>query len=470
MTIELRNRIWNIYRCEICNDIAVIDSHYLEEIMDACGLSYTSVYDNADLDKNLAVFRKWYDQAEWYRIYDFVEIYLAFLPTKDLSDAIDNFNGVLSAENAGYRVIGRQVVPITNEYEIKCIEQAQQTPYNSINVHLKKATELFSRRPLPDYENSIKESISAVEAVCSIITGLSGKNATLGKTIKKLKDYGVHIHPSMENAFSSMYGYTSDEDGIRHGGIDFKWAPAEDAKYMLVSCSAFVNYLIEKWSKAAKKSGQFGGVIMFAASTYEEIERIESQVENMEIVVFLFARPTEEKILKEFEYIHYNSAKYCSIYAIGYTDDFAKAEDQTYRKVDAMMQRDWYFSTKAFTEFKEKLQDRIRWNYSGETEVLVLQNNPGQKNVLNFQNYVAINVNKGIREAYIDSFQSFMESLIRSSKRRVTAKEAIRDVRNSRISVKDILAGAIDDCKKVPTPVKEIAKDRLFYRCANTMQ
>ncbi len=29
-------------------------------------------------------------------------------------------------------------------------------------------------------------------------------------------------------------------------------APAEDAKYMLVSCSAFVNYLIEKWSKAAK--------------------------------------------------------------------------------------------------------------------------------------------------------------------------------------------------------------------------
>ena len=48
---------------------------------------------------------------------------------------------------------------------------------------------------------------------------------------------------------------------------------------------------------------------MFAASTYEEIERIERQVENMEIVVFLFARPTEEKILKEFEYIHYNSGK-----------------------------------------------------------------------------------------------------------------------------------------------------------------
>lgn len=39
------------------------------------------------------------------------------------------------------------------------------------------------------------------------------------------------------------------------------------------------------------------GIDMFAASTYEEIEGIERQVENMEIVVFLFARPTEEKIL-----------------------------------------------------------------------------------------------------------------------------------------------------------------------------
>ena len=207
---------------------------------------------------------------------------------------------------------------------------------------------------------------------------------------------------------------------------------------------------------------------MFAASTYEEIERIERRVENPEIVVFLFARPTEERILKEFEYIHYNSQKYCSIYAIGYTDDSEKAEDQTYRKVDATMQQDWYFSTKAFTDFKEKLQDRIQWNYSGETEILVLQNNPDQKSVLNFQNYVAIDVNKGIREGYIDSFQSFMESLIRSSKSRVTAKEAMRDIRNARISIRDILAGTIDDCKNVPTPIKEILKDRHFYRCANT--
>ena len=72
----------------------------------------------------------------------------------------------------------------------------------------------------------------------------------IGNTLKKLETNGVVIHSAMKAGFEKMYGYTSDADGIRHGGIDFTNAPAEDAKYMLVSCSAFVNYLIEKYSKA----------------------------------------------------------------------------------------------------------------------------------------------------------------------------------------------------------------------------
>lgn len=209
---------------------------------------------------------------------------------------------------------------------------------------------------------------------------------------------------------------------------------------------------------------------MFAACTYEEIENREREVEHQEIVVLLFARSTETDILKEFEYIHLNSGEYCSIYAIGYSDNPAKARDGSFRKVEANMENDWYFSTKTFVDFKEKLQKRIGWRYSGETEVLVLQNNPGQPNVLNFQNYIAIDVNKGIREGYLDSFQSFMESLIRSSKSKVTSKEAIDDVELARISLRDVIAGAIDDCKKVPTPIKKILKDRLFYRSARNFK
>lgn len=108
---------------------------------------------------------------------------------------------------------------------------------------------LYADRQKPDYENSIKESISAVEAICCIITGETGSQATLGKTLKRLEDHGVTIHPSMGQAFSKLYGYTSDADGIRHGGIDFTNAPAEDAKYMTY-------YALGYWIVEEQQSGK----------------------------------------------------------------------------------------------------------------------------------------------------------------------------------------------------------------------
>lgn len=211
---------------------------------------------------------------------------------------------------------------------------------------------------------------------------------------------------------------------------------------------------------------------MFAASTYDEIIEYERLIENQEIVVLLFVRPTNQDaidIIREFEYIHYNSSKYCSIYAVGYSNDFQKRSDTHYKKICEILNSDWYFSSKAFVEFKDNLEKRIKWKYSGETEILVLQNNPGKYDPLNFINYVAIDVNKGLKEGYIDSFQRFMESLVRSAKNSVTAKEAMLEIRKSRVSVKEIILGAIDDSKKIPNPAKKIIKDRLFYRCANNV-
>ena len=49
----LKNRIWNVYSCEVCTDVVGCDSHYLEEIMDCLGLSYKNVYDEKDILSNL---------------------------------------------------------------------------------------------------------------------------------------------------------------------------------------------------------------------------------------------------------------------------------------------------------------------------------------------------------------------------------------------------------------------------------
>ena len=154
-------------------------------------------------------------------------------------------NEYLKREYVGYRFVDELLTPISDDFEIETIDQALKTKYQPVYVHLSKANRLIADRAMPDYENSIKESISAVEALCEILTGITGKEATLGKMLKKLEDSGVVIHSGLKAAFNTLYGYTSDANGIRHAGdIGGPSSSFEEAKYMLVSCSAFINYLI----------------------------------------------------------------------------------------------------------------------------------------------------------------------------------------------------------------------------------
>lgn len=162
----------------------------------------------------------------------------------------DIFNDLFRKEFVGYRFVNRIITPITNEQEIQSIEEAVHSPYDEVNEHLDKALVLLSDRENPDYPNTIKESITAVEAMCALITGVGNKKATLGNMLKVLEDQGYKIHSSLKSAFDKLYGYTCDAKGIRHSGdLDGPDATFDEAKYMLVSCSAFVNYLIGVTSK-----------------------------------------------------------------------------------------------------------------------------------------------------------------------------------------------------------------------------
>lgn len=55
---------------------------------------------------------------------------------------------------------------VTNEREVELVETAlQDSRFNSVTTHLKTALRLLADREKPDYRNSVKESISAVEAM-----------------------------------------------------------------------------------------------------------------------------------------------------------------------------------------------------------------------------------------------------------------------------------------------------------------
>lgn len=187
--------------------------------------------------------KEWFFNAEWFEIYDFIET-IAFLTEKtEYCKFIVICNEALEKEMSGYRIIGNKVTPITSEEEIKEIEYAitNTDKLKSVNIHLQTALEYLANREKPDYRNSIKESISAVESYCKIIT--KNDKATLGEALDGI-ERTHELHGALKTAFRAIYGYASDSGGIRHSmseeNLEVKM---EDAKFMLVCCSAFINYL-----------------------------------------------------------------------------------------------------------------------------------------------------------------------------------------------------------------------------------
>lgn len=197
---------------------------------------------NSDKRKNIVdgIKEKW----EYHEIFSFLEETLKWYTDRyNDNEVYTLFNNYFENECVGYRFIDRKVTDIISKEEIKEINNALNTKYSACNKSISKALNLLYDREHPDYSNSVKESISAIESICNIILG--SKNSTLGDALNKLEKNGIKIHSAMKKAFSSLYGYTSDKSGIRHNnGLDEN-TTFEEAKYMLVSCSAFLNYLIQ---------------------------------------------------------------------------------------------------------------------------------------------------------------------------------------------------------------------------------
>lgn len=200
-------------------------------------------------DSVRSTLRQYFFSCTWNEAYDFIEFIANTYEDESRNKEFMEFcNFILEREMSAYRFVAGQITQITSEEEVSSIEEAlsDTSKLKPVNNHLKTALTLLSDRKSPDYRNSIKESISAVEAICNIINSSKG---TLGQALKQLESKVV-IHPALKGAFSSLYGYTSDADGIRHALLDEPNLDFEDAKFMLVSCSAFINYLISKAAKA----------------------------------------------------------------------------------------------------------------------------------------------------------------------------------------------------------------------------
>lgn len=79
-----------------------------------------------------------------------------------------------------------------------------------------------------------------MESLVAITLGTD--KGTLGQLLRRLENE-IGLHPALKTAFSNLYGYASDEGGIRHALLEAEKIEFEDALFFLVVCSAFVNYI-----------------------------------------------------------------------------------------------------------------------------------------------------------------------------------------------------------------------------------
>ena len=201
--------------------------------------------EDASLRYNVHDFRDRFFKLKWNRIYDLVDFMLSDFGFVRLGSLRDKFNCVLKEESAGYRIICNKVTPITNELEIHEVEKARHTGIGEIDEHIETAISRLSDRDSPDPRNAAKEAISAVEALCIKITGDS--NADLRKALREIKKRNPKLFdPHLGKAVDELYSFSSEASGVRHSHAEGKTQVGfDEAKFMVVTCSAIINYLVK---------------------------------------------------------------------------------------------------------------------------------------------------------------------------------------------------------------------------------
>ncbi|PZW68402.1 hypothetical protein F471_01707 [Pseudomonas sp. URMO17WK12:I1] len=111
--------------------------------------------------------------------------------------------------------------------------------------HYDKAIAFFRNPINPDFENSVKEAVCAVEAAGKALFPMA-KATTLGdlaKWFSSTKD--VSVPKALAQTITGIYAYRSGGDGVGHGGSVGGAATAEVTEYVLAVCASQIIYFVD---------------------------------------------------------------------------------------------------------------------------------------------------------------------------------------------------------------------------------
>lgn len=216
----------------------------------------------------------WFMKASADDIYDFIEelpavVFAGFhvdpwnfteLEARDLRQAQQvreiirkyqkDANQMLEREGSPYRIVDNLLVPITNEGEIAEV-QAAATGSDRFAVardHIAQGLAHLGARP-PAYADCIKQAVSAVESALKIDAG--NDTWKMKQLLDTFERKHGKLHPALREAIDKVYGYASDEEGVRHGAAEPVTVGEAEARALLVTCSALTNFIIRKAAVSA---------------------------------------------------------------------------------------------------------------------------------------------------------------------------------------------------------------------------
>lgn len=153
---------------------------------------------------------------------------------------------------------------------------------------------------------------------------------------------------------------------------------------------------------------------MIDAITYEAmLEDIHDKKRNEDIVGILITRPdliTGEEIVRSLNYYHHLTSNNIDFYLPGYGAYWNSVKYPDMTVVTIIDGIEWYFSNKAFVEFIENLEDKSSWQYTGESELLLISYH---NKTLDFSEVVLFHLDKMLTDNTISSISAFVTQLNR---------------------------------------------------------
>ena len=205
--------------------------------------------------------------CSWFKFYDFVETIGEEIIKKETKDDIYlDTNQSLHDITPHFEKYQKQVNNLFRKHSVEWLlnsnskletalpkalaERINNTEksldkFEAARDHYKKAKG-YALGTHKDSENSIKESISALESVGKV---LYPKTATLGDVLKHMKK-DESIPKMLVDVIQRFYDYANSEPGVRHGGSKKPNSDELDAELALHLSAAFIRYVIKTKSQS----------------------------------------------------------------------------------------------------------------------------------------------------------------------------------------------------------------------------